>query len=201
MKTNPEALKDLYKALGGSESDVEECVTSVEVMNKISALLEGETGAVLNPNAIENITAVAPTGGGGSSDLFTLSADIMQTIPSSSVTISDLQEDGGMYSGMVEYASINNDVEAWMTDSSLDSTFYSNSNNYSSMEKLLVFMGDPVNLNFPAAALSYNEGKIYLFVVKEDNTPITVDVPETLIYKAKANLISLYPSGIIWVAK
>ena len=68
MKTNPEALKDLYKALGGSESDVAECITSVEVMNKISALLEGETGAVLNPNAIENITAVAPTGGGGDSD-------------------------------------------------------------------------------------------------------------------------------------
>ena len=153
----------------------------------------------INRNIVDTIDE--SSGGGGSSDLFTLSADTMQTIPSSSVTISDLQEDGGMYSGMVEYASINNDVEAWMTDSSLDSTFYSNRNKYSDMKNLLVFMGDLVNWNFPAAALLYNEGKIYLLVVKEDNTPITVNVPETIIYKAKANLISLYPSGIIRAVK
>lgn len=67
MKTTPEALKDLYVALGGTLADVADMSTSVEVLNAIAAKYEGDDDASLNPDAIENIAAVAdslvvPTG-------------------------------------------------------------------------------------------------------------------------------------------
>lgn len=65
MKTTPEALKDLYVALGGDASAVADASTSVAVLNAIAEKLGGEGGAVLNPNAIDNITAVAGNAGGG----------------------------------------------------------------------------------------------------------------------------------------
>lgn len=65
MKTTPEALKDLYVALGGDASAVADASTSVDVLNAIAEKLDGEGGAVLNPDAIENITAVAGNAGGG----------------------------------------------------------------------------------------------------------------------------------------
>lgn len=64
MKTTPEALKDLYVALGGDASAVADASTSVAVLNAIAEKLGGEGGAVLNPDAIENITAVAGNAGG-----------------------------------------------------------------------------------------------------------------------------------------
>lgn len=54
---NLEALKALYVALGGESATVADCVTNVEVLNAISALSNGETGAVLNSEAISNIAA------------------------------------------------------------------------------------------------------------------------------------------------
>jgi hypothetical protein len=65
MKTTPEALKDLYVALGGDASAVADASTSVDVLNAIAEKLGGEGGAVLNPDAIDNITAVAGNAGGG----------------------------------------------------------------------------------------------------------------------------------------
>lgn len=64
MKTTPEALKDLYVALGGDASAVADASTSVDVLNAIAEKLGGEGGAVLNSDAIENITAVAGNAGG-----------------------------------------------------------------------------------------------------------------------------------------
>lgn len=62
---NVEALKDLYVALGGEAADVADANTSVEVLNAIAALYDGETDATINPVAIENIAAVVTGGGGG----------------------------------------------------------------------------------------------------------------------------------------
>ena len=56
---NVDALKYLYVALGGYESDVEECVTSVDVLNVIAEKYSGDADAVLNSVAIENIADVA----------------------------------------------------------------------------------------------------------------------------------------------
>ncbi len=56
---NVEALKDLYVALGGQAEDVADANTSVEVLNAIAALYGGEDDAILNPEAIHNIAAVA----------------------------------------------------------------------------------------------------------------------------------------------
>ncbi|MBP3573211.1 MAG: hypothetical protein J6J71_01220 [Prevotella sp.] len=57
--TNVEALKALYTALGGTASDVADASTIVEVLNAIAAKYEGEDDAILNPEAIANIAAVA----------------------------------------------------------------------------------------------------------------------------------------------
>ena len=65
MKTTVQALKDLYVALGGELADVADCTTNVEVLNAISAKYEGANDANLNPDAIDNITAVADSIGGG----------------------------------------------------------------------------------------------------------------------------------------
>ena len=61
MDTNVQALKNLYVALGGTLSNVENCNTSVEVLNAISALYDGASDAILNPDAINNIALVMAT--------------------------------------------------------------------------------------------------------------------------------------------
>lgn len=62
--TNVEALKNLYAALGGNAADVADAVTNVDVLNAIAGFLGGEADANLISDAINNISAVAPTGGG-----------------------------------------------------------------------------------------------------------------------------------------
>lgn len=57
--TNVEALKALYVALGGTPSNVANASTIVEVLNAFAAKYDGDDDAVLNPDAIANITAVA----------------------------------------------------------------------------------------------------------------------------------------------
>lgn len=66
MNTNVEALKNLYVALGGEEANVEDCSRSVDVLNAIAAMFDGEGDAALNPDAINNIAEVADNIGGGS---------------------------------------------------------------------------------------------------------------------------------------
>ena len=53
------ALKELYIALGGKESDVSACTTTVSVLNEISALYGGADDATNNSEAIKNITEIA----------------------------------------------------------------------------------------------------------------------------------------------
>lgn len=53
------ALKELYIALGGQESDIETCTTTVSVLNEISALYDGADDATNNLEAIKNITEIA----------------------------------------------------------------------------------------------------------------------------------------------
>lgn len=57
--TNVEALKALYAAIGGTPADVANASTIVEVLNAFAAKYDGQDDAVLNPDAIANITAVA----------------------------------------------------------------------------------------------------------------------------------------------
>lgn len=57
--TNVEALKALYTALGGEASDVANASTIVEVLNAIAAKYDGDDDAIINPDAIANIAAVA----------------------------------------------------------------------------------------------------------------------------------------------
>jgi hypothetical protein len=57
--TNVEALKALYAAFGGTASDVANCTTIVEVLNKFAARYDGDADATLNADAIANIAAVA----------------------------------------------------------------------------------------------------------------------------------------------
>lgn len=59
MKTTPEALKDLYVALGGEASAVADASTNVDMLNAISDKFGGSNDASLNPDAIENIASVA----------------------------------------------------------------------------------------------------------------------------------------------
>lgn len=74
-----DALKELYTALGGTE-DLSSADTIVDVLNAISAKYEGDSDAILNPQAIENITAVADNiGGGGSSDFSTAEVRLINT--------------------------------------------------------------------------------------------------------------------------
>ena len=56
---NVEALKALYVALGGTESNVTNAATIVDVLNEIAKLFSGDYDATLNAEAIANITAVA----------------------------------------------------------------------------------------------------------------------------------------------
>lgn len=57
--SNVGALKTLYVALGGLSADVADANTSVDVLNKIADLLDGDDTATLNAEAIANIAAVA----------------------------------------------------------------------------------------------------------------------------------------------
>ena len=57
--TNVEALQTLYVALGGQAADVANANTIVEVLNTIAAKYDGEDDAIINPDAIANIAAVA----------------------------------------------------------------------------------------------------------------------------------------------
>lgn len=57
--TNVEALQTLYVALGGDADDVANASTSVEVLNAIATLFDGDDDAIINPDAIANIAAVA----------------------------------------------------------------------------------------------------------------------------------------------
>lgn len=59
MAKNITALKNLYKQLGGDPEDVQDCSTITEVLNAISGKYDGETDAMTNPDAIDNIAAVA----------------------------------------------------------------------------------------------------------------------------------------------
>lgn len=65
MNTNVEALKNLYVQLGGDPEDVQDCSTIVEVLNVLAGKYEGATDAAKNPDAIDNIAAVAENIGGG----------------------------------------------------------------------------------------------------------------------------------------
>ena len=62
MKVIPKALKDLYEKLGGEEA-IQNDAETVDVLNKISALFGGDDDAILNPDAIDNITSVIDLGG------------------------------------------------------------------------------------------------------------------------------------------
>lgn len=88
MKTIPEALRGLYAALGGEAADVQDCTTSVEVLNAIAAKFNGASDAVLNPDAIENITAIAGDIAGGdlSTAKVTISLQNMQSNPGGYMT-------------------------------------------------------------------------------------------------------------------
>ena len=57
--TIPEALKQLYTAIGGTASDVADCTLTVDVLNKFAAYLEGDSNATQNVEAIMNIVSVA----------------------------------------------------------------------------------------------------------------------------------------------
>lgn len=65
MNDNLDALRALYVALGGEETEVADCRTSVEVLNAIAAKFGGDGDAVINAGAIANIAAVAGDMGGG----------------------------------------------------------------------------------------------------------------------------------------
>ena len=73
--TNVEALKALYEALGGEAADVENASTSVDVLNAIAAMFDGESDAAINPDAIANIAAVAGDLGRSSANSIVLTDD------------------------------------------------------------------------------------------------------------------------------
>lgn len=62
---NLEALKSLYAALGGAESEVAGCTTSVEVLNAIADKYGGDGDSATNSGAISDIASVAGDIGGG----------------------------------------------------------------------------------------------------------------------------------------
>lgn len=62
MKTNPEALNAIIEALNGTPVETGK---TIDALNEISNALGGQTGAEKLPDAIENIAAVASSGGGG----------------------------------------------------------------------------------------------------------------------------------------
>lgn len=60
-----ESLKNLYVALGGNPSDVEDANSTLDVLNALSFKYGGEDNAESVSDAIDNITAVAGNIGGG----------------------------------------------------------------------------------------------------------------------------------------
>lgn len=65
MAKNITALKNLYKQLGGSETDVAPMTKTVEVLNAITVLLGGEGKDTKISDAIDSIAAVADKVNGG----------------------------------------------------------------------------------------------------------------------------------------
>lgn len=75
MKTTPEALKDLYVAMGNSAEAVADLNQNVDVLNAFAEAYQGSGDAVTIPEAIDNITAVAGNiGGGGGAEIATVTA-------------------------------------------------------------------------------------------------------------------------------
>lgn len=68
MTNITDALKNLYVAFGGEAADVDTLSNITYVANAISALLGGDSNATNVTDAIENISAVVPSGGGGELD-------------------------------------------------------------------------------------------------------------------------------------
>lgn len=68
MNLTVDRLKELFVKLGGAESVVAGCNMIVEVLNEISAKYGGKDDAILNPDAISNITEIADKIGGGGGD-------------------------------------------------------------------------------------------------------------------------------------
>lgn len=106
--TTVQALKDLYVALGGAAADVADCNTNVDVLNVISAKYEGADNAVLNPEAIANITAVAGNiGGGGESDFstaqITFYTQSINALPVSMPMAIDIDEEGLAFATVMRY--------------------------------------------------------------------------------------------------
>lgn len=69
MSNITNALKDLYVAFGGKAADVDTLTDITYVANAISALLGGDGNATNITDALENISAVIPSGGGDSETL------------------------------------------------------------------------------------------------------------------------------------
>lgn len=90
--SNLEALKALYTALGG-EADLSAATTSVDVLNAIAELYEGEGDATLNAEAIANISEVV-TGGGSK---LTNKALIKRTTFNGTLTIMHLTQNGTLH--------------------------------------------------------------------------------------------------------
>lgn len=105
MNTNVEALKNLYIQLGNDAEDVKNCSTIVEVLNVIAGKYEGETDAVTNPDAIDNIAAVAENiGGGGQPQPYTDNYKMFQVINHTGyedVPIYYLNENGNITSSLM----------------------------------------------------------------------------------------------------
>lgn len=69
MSNITDALKDLYVAFGGKAADVDTLTDITYVANAISALLGGDSSATNIVDALENVSAVIPSGSGGSETL------------------------------------------------------------------------------------------------------------------------------------
>ena len=83
MSLTVDELKKLYVKLGGAESVVAGCSTIVEVLNAISAKYDGKDDAILNPDAISNITEIADKiGGGGAPTDALIIKGLTQIVPS-----------------------------------------------------------------------------------------------------------------------
>lgn len=86
MSNIVKALKELYTAFGGNGDDVATLSNITDISNAIAVLLGGEGNATSISEAIENISAVAPTGGG---DIDALIDGSITDIKSSAATLKD----------------------------------------------------------------------------------------------------------------
>lgn len=92
MKTTPEALKDLYVAMGNSADAVADLNQNVDVLNAFAEAYQGSGDAGTIPEAIENITAVAENIGGGD----VISGDVIFKIREPKTDI-DFASNGNFY--------------------------------------------------------------------------------------------------------